>query len=109
MIPLLLGDLFELKYGKSLRKDMRNEGTVLVFGSNGQVDVHSESLVNHPTIIVGRKGSIGEVHLVKTPCWPIDTTYFVEPINKQEFDLDWLYRLLRTLRLQELNPLSYLL
>jgi type I restriction enzyme S subunit len=103
MIPLLLGDLFELKYGKSLRKDMRNEGTVPVFGSNGQVDVHSESLVNHPTIIVGRKGSIGEVHLVKTPCWPIDTTYFVEPLNKQEFDLNWLYRLLPTLRLQELN------
>ena len=103
MTPLLLGSLFELKYGKSLRKDTRNEGSIPVFGSNGQVDVHSESLVNHPTIVVGRKGSIGEVHLVKTPCWPIDTTYFVSPRDEHEFDLDWLYRLLRTLRLQDLN------
>ena len=103
MIPLLLGSLFELKYGKSLRKDTRNYGVVPVFGSNGQVDVHSESFVNHPTIIVGRKGSIGQVHFVKTPCWPIDTTYFVSPLGGHEVDLDWLYRLLRTLRLQELN------
>ncbi|EMB0807503.1 restriction endonuclease subunit S [Pseudomonas aeruginosa] len=103
MTPLLLGSLFELKYGKSLRKDTRNEGSIPVFGSNGQVDVHSESLVNHPTIVVGRKGSIGEVHLVKTPCWPIDTTYFVSPRDEHEFDLDWLYRLLRTLHLQDLN------
>ena len=103
MTSLLLGSLFELKYGKSLRKDTRNEGSIPVFGSNGQVDVHSESLVNHPTIVVGRKGSIGEVHLVKTPCWPIDTTYFVSPRDEHEFDLDWLYRLLRTLHLQDLN------
>ncbi|UCV15615.1 restriction endonuclease subunit S [Quatrionicoccus australiensis] len=103
MTPLLLGDLFELKYGKSLRKDQRNEGAVPVFGSNGQVDSHNESLINFPTIIVGRKGSIGEVHFVKTPSWPIDTTYFVEPRGEHEFSLDWLYRLLRTLRLQELN------
>lgn len=103
MSLLQLGDLIELKYGKSLRKDTRNEGSVPVFGSNGQVDVHSESLVNYPTIIVGRKGSIGEVHLVKVPCWPIDTTYFVESRGKHEFDLEWLYRLLKSLRLQGLN------
>jgi type I restriction enzyme S subunit len=103
MTPVLLGDLFELKYGKSLRKDTRVKGRIPVFGSNGQVDVHDQSLVNQPTIIVGRKGSIGEVHLVETPCWPIDTTYFVEPIAKEKFSLEWLYRLLRTLRLQELN------
>ena len=103
MKALLLGKLFELKYGKSLRKDLRSEGRIPVFGSNGQVDFHSESLVNHPTIIVGRKGSIGEVHLVKTPCWPIDTTYFIEPRKEYDLDLDWLYFLLKTLRLQELN------
>src|SRR5206468_3340748 len=81
----------------------RSDGAVPVFGSNGQVDFHSQSLVNHPTIVVGRKGSIGEVHLVETPSWPIDTTYFVESLGKHEFDLNWLYRLLQTLRLRELN------
>jgi type I restriction enzyme S subunit len=103
MKSILLGDLIELKYGKSLRKDFRSEGVVPVFGSNGQVDTHNESLVNYPTIIIGRKGSIGEVHLARTPCWPIDTTYFVKAIGDHEYDISWLYLLLRTLRLQNLN------
>lgn len=103
MISISLGELFELKYGKSLRKDKRSHGEVPVYGSNGLVGFHSESIVNKPTIIVGRKGSIGEVHLVSTPCWPIDTTYFVESRGKNDYDLEWLYRLLKTLRLQDLN------
>ena len=68
MKSITFGDLFELKYGKALRKDGRKQGTVPVYGSNGVVDYHNESLVNKPTIIVGRKGSIGEVHIVQTHC-----------------------------------------
>jgi type I restriction enzyme S subunit len=103
MRKVSLGKLFELKYGKSLRKDKRNPGHYPVYGSNGPVDFHDQFLVNGSTIVVGRKGSIGEVHLVTIPCWPIDTTYFVEPKAEYDFDLVWLYRLLKTLRLPELN------
>jgi len=103
MKSISLGQLFQLQYGKSLRKDRRIEGKVPVYGSNGSVDYHNESLIEKPTIIVGRKGSIGEVHLVSTPCWPIDTTYFVESLGKYDYDLEWLYRLLKTLRLQNLD------
>ena len=103
MKTIPLGQLFKLSYGKSLRKDSRIHGEVPVYGSNGTVDFHNESLVSKPTIVVGRKGSIGEVHLVSTPCWPIDTTYFVESLGKSDFDLEWLFRLLKTLRLQNLN------
>lgn len=103
MKPVVLGDLFELKYGRSLRKDVRDKGHIPVYGSNGQVGYHSESLVNYPTIIVGRKGSIGEVQLVKSACWPIDTTYFIEPRKEHTFNLEWLFRLLKTLHLNKLN------
>ena len=103
MTKISLGKLFELKYGKSLRKDNRIPGEVPVYGSNGQVDCHNASLINKPTIIIGRKGSIGEVHLVQTSCWPIDTTYFVESLDKYDYEIGWLYRLLKTLRLQGLN------
>lgn len=103
MMSISLGELFELKYGKSLRKDKRSHGKVPVYGSNGLVDYHNESIVNKPTVVVGRKGSIGEVHLVSIPCWPIDTTYFVESQGKYDYDLEWLYRILKTLRLQDLN------
>jgi len=103
MRSIPLGQLFELKYGKSLRKDKRLQGNVPVYGSNGIVDYHNEFIVKKPTIVVGRKGSIGEAHLVPTPCWPIDTTYFVESLGNYDYSLEWLYRLLRTLKLQDLN------
>lgn len=74
-----LCDLFEFKYGKGLPAEQRNsEGSINVFGSNGVVGCHDSSVTSGPTIIVGRKGSVGEVHLSQQPCWPIDTTYFID-------------------------------
>ena len=71
--------LFDFKYGKGLRKDTRDDtGVVSVYGSNGVVGKHSSAVTSGPTIIVGRKGSVGEVHLSPEPCWPIDTTYFID-------------------------------
>jgi type I restriction enzyme S subunit len=54
------------------------------------------------TIIVGRKGSIGEIHLCNVPCWPIDTTYYVER-TKVPCDFTWLYYILLALDLPRLN------
>lgn len=76
-----LGELFELNYGDSLPKRSRANGTVPVFGSNGCVGFHSEAITHGPTIIVGRKGSVGEVVWSDVPCFPIDTTYFIESLK----------------------------
>lgn len=77
-------------------------GNIPVYGSNGIVGYHNEAAVEKPTVIVGRKGSIGEVHMVNGPSWPIDTTYYVQ-FKSSEVNLGWFYRLLKTLRLNELN------
>ena len=97
-----LGDLIELKYGDGLKGDKRETtGKIPVYGSNGIVGHHNKSLTNGPCLIIGRKGSIGEVHLSLGPCWPIDTTYFVEPTPQLE--LKFLFYLLKTLRLNSLD------
>ncbi|MDY0245743.1 MAG: restriction endonuclease subunit S [Methanosarcina mazei] len=97
-----LGDLIDLKYGKGLKKENRNlSGKFPVYGSNGIVDYHDDAIVSEPCLIVGRKGSIGAVHLSKTPCWPIDTTYYVLPPS--EVGLTFLFYLLSTLNLENLN------
>jgi len=71
--------LFEFKYGKGLPQEKRNtQGSIDVYGSNGIVGQHDTAVTQGPTIVVGRKGSVGEVHLSKHPCWPIDTTYFID-------------------------------
>lgn len=76
----MLGELLPIKYGKSLPAAARNSsGSVPVFGSSGVVGTHAQALTTGPTIVVGRKGNVGAIHYSPTPCWPIDTAYFVEP------------------------------
>ena len=73
-----LGNFAPFFYGKGLRKDTRNSaGQIPVFGSNGHVDWHDEALTDGPTVIIGRKGTVGAIHYSPVPCWPIDTTFFI--------------------------------
>ena len=92
-----------LEYGASLPKEKRVEGPYPVVGSNGITGYHSEYLVEGPAIIVGRKGSAGEVTLIEKNCFPIDTTYYVKQANPAESDITFLYWLLKTLNLKELR------
>lgn len=98
----LLGEICELKYGKSLPAAIRKPGPATVYGSNGPVDTHEEPLLPGPAIIVGRKGSYGEVHFADGPLWPIDTTYYVDK-SSTSCDLRWLHHLLQFLPLTTLN------
>lgn len=92
-------DLFDFKYGKGLPQDQRNvSGNTCVYGSNGVVGHHDASVTKGPTIIVGRKGSVGEVHLSLQPCWPIDTTYFIDEFFGEIPPGYWAY-FLKSLRL----------
>ncbi len=79
-----LGDLFELKYGKGLISEKRHSrGSQPVYGSNGVVGKHDATITSGPTIVIGRKGSVGEVHFSPIGCWPIDTTYYVNDFPGQ--------------------------
>jgi len=97
-----LGEVLPISYGKSLITAKRMEnGAFPVFGSSGQVGFHSEALTKKPALIIGRKGSVGEVYHSAKPCWPIDTTYFVE--EKEGSFLPFFYYLIRGLRLGKLD------
>lgn len=100
-VKVQLGELIELKYGKALPDRVRDGHGFPVFGSNGIVGNHSLPLTNNETLIVGRKGSVGEVQYSAGPCSPIDTTYYVDCLWGMPFRF-WLYYL-RHLKLQDLN------
>ncbi len=73
-----LGEFAPFSYGKSLPLRKRNPlGRVPVVGSGGIVGYHDSALTEGPTIVVGRKGTVGSVHYMRGPCWPIDTTFYV--------------------------------
>lgn len=97
-----LGEVCEFKYGKSLAAGNRDGGPFPVYGSNGAVGGHSVAITNGPTIIIGRKGSFGEVAYSQSPCWPIDTTYYVD-VSATKADLKWLSHRLKALGLTRLN------
>ena len=72
-----LDDLVSLQYGKALKAEQRCEnGRYPVYGSNGIVGSFDRALVKEPTIVLGRKGAVGEAHLAENGCWPIDTAFY---------------------------------
>ena len=98
-----LGDLLELAYGKALKADNRqHDGKVPVYGSNGQVGWHDESLIRGPGIVVGRKGNPGVVTWVTTDFFPIDTTFYVVPKDNN----DTMYFLFYALHDQDLPSVA---
>lgn len=97
-----LGELIHFTYGKALPERARNPaGQVPVYGSNGVVGRHDQALVQEPCLVVGRKGSVGSIHCVTEPCWPIDTAYYVKA--PPEVELPFLSVLLQSLKLERLG------
>lgn len=97
-----LGEVLTLAYGKPLEATDRDEnGPFPVYGANGVKARSRRSLVAGPSIIVGRKGSAGELNVCKSPFWPLDVTYYVEH-DLKETDLLFLYHLLSLMDLPSL-------
>ncbi|MGI9278358.1 MAG: restriction endonuclease subunit S [Endozoicomonas sp.] len=91
-----LKELVMAHYGKALKKDDRNEsGFALVYGSSGHVGNHSSKICVYPTLIVGRKGSVGKVVWAPEGGWIIDTAYFLEILDQKTLDLRYLFYALK--------------
>jgi len=90
-----LKEIAEVKYGKAKPKD---DGNIPVVGSGGVYSRTSKALVNHPTIVIGRKGTAGKPWLILEPCYPSDTTFYL--VLKKAVDLLFIFYFML------LNPLS---
>lgn len=95
-----LGNVIELVYGKPLKSTERQEGVIPVYGSGGITGHHNKPLVSHPSIIVGRKGTVGSLYWEDRPFFPIDTTYYVRPLAAP---LTFCYYAMQTLGLENMN------
>ncbi|HSY65036.1 MAG TPA: restriction endonuclease subunit S [Terriglobales bacterium] len=99
---MALGEILHLEYGKSLdERDRKPNGRFPVYGANGEKDRTDRFYHEKQSIIVGRKGSAGEINLTEKKFWPLDVTYFVTFDDKQH-DLRFLYYLLTTMDLPKL-------
>lgn len=97
-----VGEILTLEYGKPLADtDRKADGQYPVYGANGEKDRTNKFYHGRPSIIVGRKGSAGEVNLTEEKFWPLDVTYFVK-FNENQYYLRFLYYLLKKLELPKL-------
>ena len=98
-----LGNLIELNYGKGLDKKERGDKyKIPLYGSNGIMDFASKPLYDGKSVIVGRKGSVGELQYVEVPFWVIDVGFYVTLTNKDHL-MRYYYYLLKSLNLQNLS------
>jgi type I restriction enzyme S subunit len=97
-----LGEIVKLEYGKPLPKLKRKaNGEYPVYGANGIKSRSDTFYFDKPSIVVGRKGSAGELNLTETKFWPLDVSYFVT-FDDKKYNLKFLYNLLLTLNLPKL-------
>ena len=97
-----LGEVIKLEYGKPLPDSKRrSDGKYPVYGANGEKDRTNEYFYNKHSVIVGRKGSAGELSLTEEKFWPLDVTYFVT-FDYEKYDLGFIHNLLDTLELTKL-------
>ena len=94
-----LDSFIELAYGKALKAENRKFGPIPVYGSGGITGWHDQALVDEPSIIIGRKGTVGSLYWESRPFFPIDTVFFV----KSRKPLTYCYLLLKTLGLDSMN------
>jgi len=97
-----LKEVIELHYGKGLKESLRSGGEFDVVSSAGICGKHDKFIVQGPGVVVGRKGSVGEVTWVEKNFWPIDTAYWVS-LKNDACDLRFFYYLLRSGNLSRLS------
>jgi len=95
-----LSKVIRVHYGAALKEaDREQSGAHHVYGSSGVVGRHSESLFEYPSIVIGRKGSVGAVTYAPEGGWAIDTAFFVERLDPNASDLRYLFYALKNARL----------
>ena len=94
-----LDDFIELAYGKALKASDRTPGEIPVYGSGGVTGHHNESLTTGPSIIIGRKGTVGSLYWEDQPFFAIDTVFYV----RTSIPMTYCFYLLQTLGLTEMN------
>ncbi|MFZ3084943.1 restriction endonuclease subunit S [Rhodoferax ferrireducens] len=94
-----LDEFMELAYGKALKSTDRIPGEIPVYGSGGITGHHNESLVTGPSIIIGRKGTVGSLYWEDQPFFAIDTVFYL----RTTIPMTYCFYLLKTLGLTGMN------
>ena len=95
-----LGDIVKIKYGKDHKQ--LNDGNIPVYGTGGIMRYADTELYSKKSVLIPRKGSLGNLFLVTKPFWTVDTLFYTE-INESIVIPEFLFYKLKTYDLASLN------
>lgn len=95
-----LGDICTIKYGKDHKK--LNDGDIPVYGSGGVMRHVEKALWNKPSVLIPRKGTLGNLFFVNKPFWTVDTCFWTD-IDEEQVLPEYLFYQLKTKDLASLN------
>jgi type I restriction enzyme S subunit len=72
-----LGEVIELHRGYDLPSRDRRDGPYPVVSSSGVSGCHDEARAKAPGVVIGRYGTLGEVHYITQDYWPLNTALYV--------------------------------
>ena len=88
--------LFKIGNGKTKPTSERYKDGIPAYGGNGISWYSKESLVDKPTIVIGRVGRhCGNTRLVNEPCWVTDNAMYIKRFLNDGLDLIYLNELMR--------------
>jgi type I restriction enzyme S subunit len=95
-----LSDVAKIKYGKDHKK--LSEGNIPVYGTGGIMRYVDAALYDQKSVLIPRKGSLGNLYFVNEPFWTVDTLFYTE-IDEVQILPEFFYYKLKTYDLTNMN------
>lgn len=96
----LLGEIVKIKNGKGYKDFL--PGDIPVYGSGGVMTYVDTFAYDKPTVLIPRKGSLGNLFYLEEPFWNVDTIFYTE-IDESCVIPKYLFYVLRSAELEKLN------
>ncbi len=99
-INLEMGEILKIKNGSDYKKF--NLGDIPVYGSGGIINYIDTYIYDKESVLIPRKGSIGNLFYVEKPFWTVDTIFYTM-IDKDIVIPKYIYYYLSKVNLEKLN------
>lgn len=95
-----LGEVAKIRYGKDHKK--LDDGNIPVYGSGGIMRYVDTALYDKKSVLIPRKGSLGNLFFVNKPFWTVDTLFYTE-IDENILMPEFLFYKLKMFNLASMN------
>ena len=95
-----LSQVCEIKYGKDHKR--LADGYIPIYGSGGIMRYGDTALYTKKSVLIPRKGTLGNLFFVDTPFWTVDTLFYTQ-IDETAIIPEFLYYQLSMLDLAGMN------